>query len=224
MSNNVQAIPRTKVCGVTRAADLELLASAGVDCVGLNFVPTSPRCVSLEEGRKLSGSAIQLGLQTAAVVMDMPSEDLQGLLREVPLDLLQLHGEELPSILENLDLGVPIIKAISWSGRDPEIELAQLWSGVPELAAFLVDAFVPGVGGGTGKQARWDLLTPRPAPLATKPLLLAGGLRPDNVADAIAATIPDGVDTASGVESAPGIKDEQLVRQFASNAIAAFDA
>lgn len=224
MNTTEPAIPRTKVCGVTRRQDLELLASAGVDCVGLNFVPTSPRCVSLALGRELSEAAAGLGLQRAAVVMNMAGQEIVELLRVVPLDFLQLHGEELPSLLDAFDLRVPIVKAISWSGRDKESELAEAWADVPELAAFLVDAFAPGVGGGTGKQARWDLLTPRPAPLAAKPLLLAGGLNPGNVAEAIAAISPAGVDTASGVESTAGIKDGQRVREFAANAIAALNS
>ncbi len=215
------SVPRTKICGVTRDADLHALAEAGTECVGLNFVPTSKRVVSIRDGKRLSELASKLGLKVAAVVMNMPRDDLARLLDNVPLDFLQLHGDERPELLDALDSEAPVIKALSWSGRESEQQLAADWEGVPRLAAFLVDAFAPGVGGGTGKTVRWDLLWPRPPALTRLPLILAGGLKPENVAEAISVAQPHGVDTASGVESQPGIKDAALVHAFTSNAQAA---
>ncbi|GAB5405991.1 MAG: phosphoribosylanthranilate isomerase [Aureliella sp.] len=214
-------VPRTKICGVTRPADLEVLAAAGTDCVGLNFVSSSKRRVSLEDGQRLSSTASKLGLKVAAVVMDMPEDELAQLVEAVPVDFLQLHGSERPEVLEGLRKPLPIIKALSWSGRDAEQQLATQWNGVPSLVAFLVDAFAPGVGGGTGKTVRWDLLSPRPDALSRLPLILAGGLKPENVAQAIAIAQPHGVDTASGVETQPGIKDDSMVHAFTKNAQAA---
>lgn len=215
------SVPRVKVCGVTRLADLDSLAAAGVDCVGINFVPTSPRCVSLSVATELAGEAAKLGLRSVGVFRNQPPDDIRQACGSAALDVIQLHGEESPRVLRELP-ALPIIKAISWSGRAEESRQAQAWLGAAQLLAFLVDAYAPVEGGGTGKLARWDLLSPRPSVFADTPLLLAGGLTPANVAEAIASVRPAGVDTASGVETAPGEKCVTLVRDFASNALKQF--
>jgi phosphoribosylanthranilate isomerase len=214
-----------KVCGVTRIADMEILPEAGVTAVGLNFVPSSPRCVALDHGAQLAQLARQMGIDVVAVVRDAGLRDLHSLLAAVPLDYLQLHGRETPQFIETLELRSqvnvpPIIRALSWSGRPEEVEFAELWStyagGHPQrCAAWLVDAYAPAAGGGTGRLADWTRLNPRPREFGTLPLILAGGLEPGNVDRAIERVHPDGVDTASGVESAPGIKSAALVRRFA---------
>lgn len=218
--------PRIKVCGVTTEDDLRGLATTNVDTVGLNFVPSSPRCLSLEQGLALAGLASELELATVAVVMNLESAELESLCHQLPVDFVQLHGRETPQVSEHC-AGLPIVKAISWSGREEERELAAAWGDAAragqlssKLAAFLVDAYAPVTGGGTGKKARWDLLVPRPEELEGVPLLLAGGIRADNVAEGILQTQPDGVDTASGVELAPGVKDIAACSLFASNAVA----
>ena len=208
-----------KVCGVTLEDDLEFLAAAGVDTVGLNFVPSSPRCLSWTRGRQLSRRAGQLGLRSVAVVRDLPTAELCDLLSQVAVDFVQLHGQESPAVVSACR-GLPIIKATSWTGREFEAELVAKWRPEAEtgtLVAFLVDAYAPIAGGGTGKTARWDLLQPRPAALDEVPLILAGGLTPQNVAEAIRATQPEGVDAASGVELSPGVKSPQLVQAFVTN-------
>lgn len=231
-SHSIQ-LPLIKVCGVTRERDVPPLAAAGVTTIGLNFVPHSPRCVNIELARRLLARSAECGLLSVAVVMNPIAEDLAGLLGELAFDYLQLHGNEPPELLNQLGwstLNRPrgIIKAISWSGRDEEQKLAQAWStqqpraGAPPLVAFLVDAYAPAQGGGTGRVARWDLLTPRPTGFGGLPLILAGGIGPDNVGAAIAAVLPDGIDTASGVESSPGIKSEERVQRFGLGARAAF--
>ena len=229
-------LPRIKVCGVTKLEDLEVLAGAGVDSVGFNFVARSPRCIDTARATTLCARAAELGLSRVAVVMDLNAAQLEQLLDSVDVDFVQLHGSELPELLHACR-GKDVIKAISWSGREEEVALAAAWNhswtvnagdgeatdGASQLRAFLVDAYAPEQGGGTGKVARWDLLVPRPSELDGIPLLLAGGLTGANVAEAIRQTQPDGVDTASGVESSPGIKLPAAVHAFASSAHAALE-
>lgn len=238
-SANVQLgqLPKIKVCGVTRAEDFAFLKAGNVDAVGLNLVQTSKRFLSLDVAIDLAARAAELGLATVAVVMDLTSSQLQSVARAFRWDFIQLHGQESPQLAEACN-GIAIIKAVSWSGRVDEERLVLDWSthfggsvaspknceadGRRRLAGFLLDAYAPGQGGGTGQKARWDLVYPRPALLENWPIMLAGGLNADNVLAAIKATHCDGVDTASGVELQPGIKSEQLVRSFASAAQAGF--
>ncbi len=231
--------PRIKVCGVKRPADVVMLAEEGVEAVGINLVPTSPRSVPLEQAAQLADIARQAGLKIAVVVRNPTGEQLRRIADAVPADYLQLHGQELPEMACYCG-SAGIIKAVSWSGREAERELARRWreplrpcdESAPgdadpsndsrwpaaRLQAILVDAYAPATGGGTGRTARWDLLAPRPNEFCGIHLLLAGGLRPDNVAAAIRATRPEGVDTASGVELSPGVKSRDLVRQFVAEA------
>lgn len=218
---------RIKICGVKRSADLNWLADSGADAVGLNFVRTSVRSLKVDPGREMAKLATTLGLRTVAVLMNPTADELRKFVATVPVDFIQLHGEELPELLVDFP-DVAVIKSVSWSGRREEKQLARLWTESPaaargQLRAFLVDAFAPGVGGGTGRTARWDLLTPRPTCFGDFPLLLAGGLTPANVAEAILTTHCAGVDTASGVESSPGCKEEELVDAFVQNATGAFE-
>lgn len=218
-----------KVCGVTREEDVRALADAGADAIGINLVSASPRCVSSSRARTLRDCAKSIGLQVVVVVMDLDTQSLSQVMIDVEPDVLQLHGHERPESLPgNLISGtaqrMPIVKALSWTGRKEEVELARVWlEACGDRLAFLVDAYAPGVGGGTGRTARWDLLWPRPEPLDEVPLLLAGGLKPDNVAAGILETHCAGVDTASGVESAPGVKDHRLMTEFVTAARAALE-
>lgn len=217
-------VPRIKVCGVRRMADLELLAESGVDSVGLNFVSHSPRYVEPARAAELVSRAHELGLQCVAVVMDLPADQLANLLSCVAIDWVQLHGAEQPEIASACG-GRPILKVTSWTGRDEERALVEAWRQLEhtgQLGGWLVDAYAPVAGGGTGRIARWDLLRPRPAIFGPLPVILAGGLVPSNVAAAIAATGAEGVDTASGVELSPGLKSRELVASFATAARAAW--
>jgi phosphoribosylanthranilate isomerase len=219
IDRNGKLIPRIKVCGVTLLSDLDMLAGAGVDTVGLNFVERSPRFLSRQRGQELSLRAAELGIKRVAVTMNLTAGELSDLLSQVEVDFIQLHGQERPELTKACR-GIPVIKATSWTGRTEEIELVEAWQskiGTRELVAWLIDAYAPAAGGGTGRMARWELLHPRPKALQGLPIILAGGLTPDNVAQAVQATMADGVDTASGVELRPGIKSAQLVQHFANN-------
>ncbi len=217
---------RIKICGVKRAADLIWLAESGADAVGLNFVRTSVRSLKLDPGREMVKQAASLGLKTVAVLMNPTAAELRKFAATIPVDFIQLHGDELPELLADLP-ELAIIKAISWSGRREEKHLARQWlesdvANRGQLRGYLVDAFAPGVGGGTGRTARWDLLAPRPSCFGDLPILLAGGLTRANVSEAILTTHCAGVDTASGVETSPGCKDESLVGDFVQHANEAF--
>jgi phosphoribosylanthranilate isomerase len=211
---------RVKVCGLTRISDLEILARAGVDAVGINLVPTSPRYAVPALAQQLAHEAQRLGLQTVAVTMDLVEQELLAWQEMGCFDWLQLHGDELPEIVSRLD-DRKVVKSLAWSGRHEEVTLALEWRDSVKLAAFLVDAYAPGVGGGTGRTARWDLLFPRPECLSGIPLVLAGGLTAENVGLAIITTRCTGVDTASGVETSPGLKDADKVKRFAQAALTA---
>ena len=233
--------PQLKVCGVTRPSDLELMAEAGVGAVGLNLVPSSKRKIELNEATLLAARARQLGIRVAAVVMDPDPEHLIQVAQAYEWDYLQLHGREAPTLADHC-ASIPIVKAISWSGRSEEEELVGCWSQwershhrygsniplsegsqakgslPPRLAGFLVDAYAPLEGGGTGRVADWQLLWPRPQVLEGWPMILAGGLHPGNVKQAIEQTRCDAVDVASGVEIQPGIKSREAVLEFARQA------
>ena len=215
-------IPRVKVCGIRSEQDMHAALEAGVDTVGINLVASSPRYVEPQDAIRLASVASSIGLTVVAVLRD-PGPDEVGWLQSNAgsFDFLQLHGKEVPSLCTQLPQ-CSFIKAIPWSGRIEEQQLAAAWSDHPQLVAYLVDAYAPVEGGGTGKQARWDLLDPRPGVLASKPLVLAGGITPANVREAIRIVQPNGVDTASGVEIRPGVKSLELMRDFANYAFEAF--
>ena len=163
--------------------------------------------------------------------MNADAPSLTRLLRSIDVDFLQLHGAERPTTIAAWEVGKPIIKSLGWGEAAQDRQLALAWDEAARrsettaspLSAFLVDAHAPEQGGGTGKTAHWTSLFPRPQPLSKRPLILAGGLTPQNVGSAILATRADGVDTASGVEVAPGVKSAALVQEFASNARSAFE-
>ena len=223
------SFPLIKICGITRIADVDAVAKAKATAIGLNFVPGSPRCVDLQTAAALSRRARQHNLAVAAVVRNLEEQPLLELLARIDVDWVQLHGEESPSILSVCG-DRPVIKSISWTGRSQELQIAAAWRAAYDaftgaaggFKAFLVDAYAPQQGGGTGQPARWDLLWPRPSELDDLPLILAGGLKPENVAEAILRTRCDGVDTASGVESSPGVKSEQSMQPFALQAFEGF--
>jgi phosphoribosylanthranilate isomerase len=216
---------RVKICGVTNVPDALLSAAAGADAIGLNFFPNSPRCVAIEIARQVT-SELGAGVVKVGVFVDASPVEVGRIADQVGLDVLQLHGHEPPSAVLQL-AARPVVKAFRCRREDVPQVIAYVKDcealGCPPQAV-LIDAFQPGSFGGTGRLADWSLIDALKSALAGLPVILAGGLRPDNVAEAIRVARPVAVDTASGVESRPGKKDENLVRQFVQNALTAFAA
>lgn len=222
---------RTKVCGIKTTSDFEAAMEAGVEAIGLNFVVESPRFLPpqlaveiLSNLRANSGLRQNLSLPCLVGVFVNPTPDyVRQILRAVPLAYVQLHGEELADHWREFQ-DVPLIKAVRWSGERDQVAYLTRWHQMlgNRLAAFLVDAPSTDVRGGSGMKADWNSLVPRPAVLAGKPLILAGGLTPENVEQAVQKVQPTAVDTASGVESAPGKKEAAKMQNFVHNSTRAW--
>lgn len=195
---------RSKICGITRVEDALAAVEAGADAIGLVFYAKSPRVVDIEQA-KVIVAALPPFVTSVGLFVDMPRETLQALLREVPLDLLQFHGDESPADCEGF--ARPYIKALRVRADQDVARMMAPYSGA---CGILLDTFVEGVPGGTGAAFDWSLV-PREA---GKPIILAGGLTPDNVAQAIAQVRPYAVDVSGGVEAAKGIKDAGKVKAF----------
>ncbi len=192
-----------KICGLTSAADAEAAREAGADFLGFVFFPASPRCLARADHHWVRGIR---GVPKVGVFRDQEERFVAAVREEVGLDLVQLHGHESPAMCEALGGRGRVVKAIPVGG-------AIDWRRVEEFATvarILFDTATPR-GGGSGRTFDWALLTERPAGLR---FWLAGGLRPDNVGEAIRRVRPAGVDVASGVELAVGRKDAAAMRAF----------
>jgi phosphoribosylanthranilate isomerase len=195
---------RIKVCGLTRVEDALAAVELGVDTLGLNFWPGTKRCVSIARAREIV-TAVSRRAELVAVFVDADESTIRETLAETGITWAQLHGDEPPSLVEAL---LPnAYKALGV--RDDSVRArAATYPG----EHILLDAAVPGaMPGGTGQTFDWALAT---AIARTRKLTLAGGLHPDNVAEAVRVVAPYRVDVASGVESAPGIKDPSRMRAF----------
>lgn len=195
---------RIKICGMTRTEDVAEAARLGVDAVGLVFYPRSPRNVGVDQARTLV-AALPAFVTVTALFLDPDRDHVQRVLDNVRVELLQFHGGEPAEFCRGF--GRPYIKAVPMGGQADVIEYAQRHSGA---AALLLDSHAAGQRGGTGVSFDWGSLPKFDGP----PLILAGGLKPGNVATAIRIVRPYGVDVSSGVESAPGIKDAAKMATF----------
>ncbi|SDN51868.1 phosphoribosylanthranilate isomerase [Lutimaribacter pacificus] len=213
---------RVKICGLTRPEDVDASATGGAAYIGLNFFPKSPRCVSIETARALALRA-PAGLAKVALVVDADDATLDRIVAGVPLDMLQLHGRETPERVAEIRArhGLPVMKAI---GIADAADLPRIDLYAPVVDQLLIDAKPPEgaiLPGGNGLRFDWRLLQGRK--YWQKPWMLAGGLTPGNVAEAVRLTGARQVDVASGVESAPGVKDAALIRDFVVAAQAGTD-
>lgn len=200
--------PRVKICGITRPHDAQQALASGADAIGLVFYPHSKRAVSIEVARAIAYAAGPL-VSVTALFVDADASTVQTVLEQVPVNVLQFHGDESACFCEQF--ARPYIKAIRMR---PELNLELAMAPYHRATGLLLDAYQPGVPGGTGATFDWQRV-PRNPP---RPVVLAGGLTPDNVKVAAAATQCYGVDVSGGVEASAGVKDPHKVAQFIANA------
>ena len=215
---------RIKICGITSPEDAVQAVSYGADAIGLNFYEKSPRFLREEKAKQITDEVGESALQVG-VFVNATSQGIQRVAREVGLNAIQLHGDEPPEFLAELTTRV-VIRAHRMDHRGiaaivDDLTACQATGRKPE--AILVDAMTPGHFGGTGKTVDWDGLADYRERLGEVPLILAGGLTPENVGIAILAVRPSGVDVASGVECSAGVKDPVKMRSFIEKAKEAFD-
>ena len=199
---------RIKICGITSVTDALAAQAAGADAIGLVFYGPSPRAVDIERAREIACSVGPF-VTVVGLFVDAEPAYVNTVLAQVPLHVLQFHGDETPAYCESF--GRPYLKAIRMR---PELDTRSAIADYPSATAILLDAYRPGIPGGTGETFDWQRV-PRDA---AKTIVLAGGLTPANVAEAIRSTHVYGVDVSGGVESAPGQKDAAKVKEFIINA------
>jgi phosphoribosylanthranilate isomerase len=196
---------RVKICGITRAEDAAVAAKEGADAIGLVFYAGSARAVDVMQAReivrRLPPFVCKVGL-----FVDADQEFVDRVAADVPLDLLQFHGEETPDFCRMFRL--PFIKAVRM--RDG-VDLPMLASRYGDATGILVDSYVTGEAGGTGVSFEWNLVSSSDL---QKPLILAGGLTADNIAAAVRKVRPYAVDVSGGVESTKGVKDPAKISRF----------
>ena len=195
---------RVKVCGITSPADAGLAITAGADAIGMVFYTKSPRHISISTAREIS-SAMPPFVSTVGLFVNSSQQDVSTVLADVPLGLLQFHGDEDESFCSSFNR--PYIKAVRVK---PETNLMQLCSQYASASGILLDSYKKGIPGGTGEIFDWNMI-PGDLPL---PVVLAGGLDASNVAAAVSIVQPWAVDVSSGVEILPGKKDKQKIEQF----------
>lgn len=205
---------RTKICGLTRPQDIQSAVHAGVDAIGLVFYPPSPRAVNIEQAIDLV-KYIPPYVQVVGLFVNATLEEISEICRQVPIDILQFHGDESPEQCQNIaqKIGRRWYKAIQVKDDMDILQTIQPYQQYG-ASAILLDAYHPDLKGGTGHSFDWTTF-----PKADIPLILAGGLNPENVADAIALTQPYAVDVSGGVEQAKGVKDTGKMQRFISNVI-----
>lgn len=194
---------RIKMCGMTQASDIAKAASLGVDAIGLIFAPESPRYVSIEQAKNLLAVS-PLFMDIVAVLVNPSVEEVKQILREIPIQWLQFHGEESPEFCKQF--ARPYIKAIRASSTEIILESMEKYK---DAVAVLLDTPAT-VRGGSGQCFDWRLV---PAE-RKKRIIISGGLNSENVSAAIASCRPDAVDVCSGIESQAGVKDHQKMTDF----------
>jgi phosphoribosylanthranilate isomerase len=207
-----QAPPKVKICGITNLEDAELAVDSGAWALGMIFYDGSPRRCSLAEAQRIA-ARLRRRVQLCGVYVNAPLEEVVATSEALGLSMLQFHGEEGPSYCAEAArrTGARIIKAAQVAGPGDLRDLERFHVDFHLLDAHPRSAAGRGMRGGTGETFDWSLLAGRRSKV---PLILSGGLTPSNVGEAIALTHPHAVDTASGIEAAPGRKDPELVRAF----------
>lgn len=213
-ADGLHAPVRIKLCGMTRGEDVRLAVELGADYVGLILAPRSPRRLALDQAMELR-ELIRGHSAAVVLLMDNPHADVQHAVEVLRPDLLQFHGGEDDAFCASFRL--PFLKAIAMGeGADPVDEMLRF----PSAFGFVLDGHGVGQAGGSGQRFDWSRLPQA----CDRPILLAGGLGPGNVAAAIQIAHPWGVDVSSGIETVPGHKDPQAMRRFVAAVRAAADA
>ena len=200
---------RAKICGITRIQDISSVVDAGVDAIGFVFFAPSPRSVTAEQAQVLI-QHVPAYVQTVGLFVNASLDEIAETLKQAPVDILQFHGDETPEQCKQISqqVGRRWYKAIQMKPDMDVIAEIQQYQNAG-ASAVLLDAWHPELKGGTGHSFDWTQF-----PKLDIPLILAGGLKPDNIEDAIKTTNAYAVDVSGGVESAKGIKDQKLIEQF----------
>ena len=196
--------PRIKICGITRPEDAALAVTLGADALGFVFWPRSPRATDADRVRAIV-DRLPPFVATVGVFVNQPHDDVLETARVARLTTIQLHGDEDASAY--VDSPLPVIKALP-VGEGFSLSAVQ---DLPARVTPLLDAHDPARRGGTGRVIEWTVAA---AAAKVRPVILSGGLNPENVSDAVAAVGPYAVDVSSGVEASPGVKDENRLRAF----------
>ena len=198
---------RVKICGMTRSVDVQAAIRAGADALGFVFASRSKRVLDKPLAAELVAQ-VPAFISRVGLFMDQDSIEVVSILKQVPLNLLQFHGNEDADYCRQF--GLPYIKAVSMVSDQAVVQAVNDYS---DAAALLLDSHAPGGVGGTGAVFNWSLI-----PAVSLPIVLAGGLTPGNVRQAVKQVEPWAVDVSSGVEDSPGIKNEELMRVFIKEA------
>lgn len=195
---------RIKFCGMTRLQDVQAAIDLGVDALGFVFVKKSPRCLDISKAQQLL-EVIPPSINKVALFMNPEASDVHEALESLSLDYLQFHGQEDDKFCNQFNW--PYLKAIPMGSH---VSIPEFYKQFPSATAFLLDSHTAGEMGGSGESFAWK---PLPSDLE-KPVILAGGLTPENVAHAIRIVQPYGVDVSSGIEASKGIKDPVKMKKF----------
>ena len=201
---------RVKICGITRLEDALCAIEAGADALGFVFYEPSPRYISAEQAASIIAQLPPF-VTCVGLFVNTPIAQVKSLALHIGLDLIQFHGDETAAACDGV--GLPYVRALR---MQPGQAIAQIAESYQKARAILLDAWVPGIPGGTGETFDWAAIPP-----LTKPLILAGGLTVDNVAQAVLQVRPYAVDVSGGVELRSGVKDQSKLKLFIQRAKAA---
>jgi phosphoribosylanthranilate isomerase len=194
---------RVKICGITRRQDAEFAVKSGADAIGLVFYEPSPRAVTIEQAAAITAQLSPF-VSVVGLFVNATAESVRQTIKQIPLSLLQFHGDESAEFCEQFNM--PYIKAIRMQSAADLIQASKDFSAA---SALLLDSYQHGVPGGTGQTFDWSMIT-----AVNKPLILAGGLTTENVAEAIRQVSPYAVDVSGGVEESKGLKSNNKISAF----------
>jgi len=195
---------RVKICGITNLPDAQKAVAAGVDAIGLVFYPSSPRYVNIVEAERIA-TRLSAFVTVVGLFVNASADEVRQVIQQVPIQLLQFHGDETAEFCRQFNM--PYIRAVRVHA---ETNLVQYALQFHDARALLFDTFVDGVAGGTGQVFDWQMIPPN-FPI---PIVLAGGLNPSNVRQAIQTVKPYAVDVSGGVEQSKGIKSKEKIAAF----------